>query len=191
VLKAATAPEPQRVRLTSYTVHEGARQKFSEKDAEIAGPVLAGLHAQGRLNATAVVQEAERLNSPIRRYFEWDNLRAAHAHRLHQAETLIQAIIIPGAARTEDPPRETRFVRDPAAPPIRNSSRGPRIPEWKSETEQKTEAWVKAQQKKRALTELLGWRQRHQKVLNDPLFCNIVHALEVVGKMAEAEDLAD
>lgn len=43
----------------------------------------------GEITPEEVVAEAEMVDSPLHHSFEWDDGLAAHAHRLHQARTLL------------------------------------------------------------------------------------------------------
>lgn len=49
---------------------------------------------RGRLAAPTVVAEATPKNAPLHPYFEWDDRKAAHQHRVEQARTLIQSVEI-------------------------------------------------------------------------------------------------
>jgi hypothetical protein len=62
-------------------------------------PVMAELEKirhrhRGKLTPEAVVEAAKNPKSPIHRHFEWNNSKAGHAHRLHQARILISAVIV-------------------------------------------------------------------------------------------------
>ncbi len=46
----------------------------------------------GRLSPDIVVKAAENPDSPLHDYFEWDDAKAAHAHRLQQARQLIRVV---------------------------------------------------------------------------------------------------
>lgn len=45
-----------------------------------------------RLHKEAVLADAKKASSPLHSYFEWDDTKAAHAHRLEQAGKLIRSI---------------------------------------------------------------------------------------------------
>ena len=47
----------------------------------------------GGVKASTVVAEAEPKESPLHPWFEWDNKKAGHAHRLMQARTLIRVVV--------------------------------------------------------------------------------------------------
>ncbi|MDP2916749.1 MAG: hypothetical protein Q8O16_02335 [Dehalococcoidia bacterium] len=48
----------------------------------------------GALRAQDVVADAESENSPLHRYFTWDDTEAAYQHRLWQARQLISAVVV-------------------------------------------------------------------------------------------------
>jgi hypothetical protein len=48
----------------------------------------------GRLTPTAVVEDAQSEDSPLHPFFEWDDDKAAHEHRLDQARRLIRSVKI-------------------------------------------------------------------------------------------------
>lgn len=45
-----------------------------------------------RITPEAIVSEASKKSSPLHRYFEWDDTKAAHAYRLSQARNLVLSI---------------------------------------------------------------------------------------------------
>lgn len=50
--------------------------------------------AAGRLDAETVVRAARSKGHPLHAYFEWDDKKAAHEHRLAQANDLIRRVTI-------------------------------------------------------------------------------------------------
>ena len=48
----------------------------------------------GHLSPANIVEAARKGGSPIRRLFEWDDTKAARAHRLQQAREMMSAIIV-------------------------------------------------------------------------------------------------
>lgn len=65
-------------------------------DPQEVGEYLESLRQQheGRLRPEDIVHDAEDVNSPLHRYFEWDDDRAAHNYRLNQARSLVQALVV-------------------------------------------------------------------------------------------------
>ena len=79
--------------------------------------ILADLETKtGRLTPDAVVAHAKDEDSPLHECFEWDDSKAAHAHRLDQARSLITSVKV--EVRTEHRTiNAVAYVRDPSLPP--------------------------------------------------------------------------
>ena len=67
-----------------------------EADAQAVGERLATIarDADGALHPKDVVVDARKPTSPLHHLFEWDDRKAAIAHRLHQAREVITAIVV-------------------------------------------------------------------------------------------------
>lgn len=65
-------------------------------DAQRVGERLAAIEreANGALRPQDVVADARLDSSPLHPLFEWDDRKAARAHRLQQATQIIQAIVV-------------------------------------------------------------------------------------------------
>jgi hypothetical protein len=74
--------------------------------------VLERLAREGDLSPERVVEEAESKDSPLHGLFEWDDEKAAHAHRLQQARSLIRSVRIEFRV-DEHVLHVPRFVHDP------------------------------------------------------------------------------
>jgi len=88
-----------------YQIKPGARlngdaQKIGEKIEEIR------LKAGGYLRPEKIVAEARRRSSPLHGCFEWDDSKAAEAHRLDTARYILRVIVV--RIESADPPVETR-----------------------------------------------------------------------------------
>lgn len=59
---------------------------------ELVRKALAALESDGRLTAEDVVRAARTTTSPLHEFFEWDDEKAAHEHRLGQARALIRSV---------------------------------------------------------------------------------------------------
>lgn len=66
-----------------------AGKEYSMSDSEFGLKLVYEKH--GKLTPDFVLQEAADPSHPLHKLFEWDNQRAAHEHRLHQAYQLIRA----------------------------------------------------------------------------------------------------
>lgn len=65
-----------------------------------------------KLLPVAVVNEARDPDSPLHRYFEWDDTKAAHAHRLDQARQLIASIEIISDDKSDPRPAFVSLASD-------------------------------------------------------------------------------
>lgn len=100
------------------------RYEWSEttrlKGADQADPNIVGSHLEllrkqshGELTPEDVVKDAQRNNSPLHRFFEWNDSKAAHAHRLAQARGLIRAVVAIYKSDDKPPQRMRAFVHIP------------------------------------------------------------------------------
>lgn len=75
----------------------------------------------GQLTPEALLEKATPVESPLHRFFDWDNDHAAHEHRLQQARYIIRYVVY-RTVRVATKPREmTLTIRrspPPALPPI-------------------------------------------------------------------------
>lgn len=83
-------------------------EKLAERLATIAN------EHDGRLTPDAVVEDARDAASPIHKYFEWDDSKAAHQHRLDTARSLIRSVEVKVTTFRRDAPVRA-YVRDPEA----------------------------------------------------------------------------
>lgn len=155
----ATATTPIRRKRTKprevreYKAVPGSRLK--DEDAAIIGRVIDGLSsANGAVTAETVVSEARRPTSPIHRYFEWDDDKAAMQHRLVQARHLLRSVRIVVRKVGSDEPITIRraFVR------VENDDGTVFLPAVKALSNAKYRAQILA----RALGELKDWQDRYR-----------------------------
>ena len=66
---------------------------------------------KGRLTPEQIVHEAEKEDSPLHSFFEWDNDIAAEAHRIEQARDLIKRVKIVVEVQEKNV-RTVAYVRD-------------------------------------------------------------------------------
>lgn len=67
----------------------------------------------GVLEAEDVVESARSADSPLHRFFEWDDAKAAHQHRLSQARRLIRMVTVVTKTETVEI-TSVAYARDPA-----------------------------------------------------------------------------
>jgi hypothetical protein len=77
--------------LDSVRARPGAR--INNKQAAVIAPRLFEIeHQTGSLTAEAVLDDARSPDSPLHQFFEWDDSKAAEAHRLATARTLTRSV---------------------------------------------------------------------------------------------------
>ncbi len=96
----------------SFRVTPGAR--IRKADAKVLGEAFERLKSSGPLTADRVLSDAMNARSPLHRYFEWDDQKAAHHYRLEQARRLIRSIevVLEDAKGKQVPMRAYYSVRD-------------------------------------------------------------------------------
>mgnify|MGYP006975406908 CR=1 FL=1 len=91
----------------TYVARNGSG--LTDSDAQALGTRLMELAEDGVLSPERVVADARQPDSPTHRYFEWDDLAAAHKYRLHQADTYITSIRFVPASGAEPKPIAIRM----------------------------------------------------------------------------------
>lgn len=77
-----------------FKSNNASRIKIDPEDIEVIGDRLEAIAEDGELTATSVLAEAEREDSPLHKYFEWDDTEAARQYRLTQARGLVRSLMI-------------------------------------------------------------------------------------------------
>lgn len=75
-----------------YSARTGS--PYSDRDAIRIGGFLEKKFPDGIFTAAQVLELARSRTSPIHRYFEWDDNKAAERHRLRQASSLVTCLIV-------------------------------------------------------------------------------------------------
>lgn len=75
-----------------YKARPGSQ--LSDDDAQVIGPRIAALGNGGAVNARTIVEDARGRRSPLHRFFEWDNNKAADEYRLEQARRLARSVVV-------------------------------------------------------------------------------------------------
>lgn len=81
----------------SVTYRPAPGASFGKKDAAVIGRRLEELEQEAGgsgVTPTAVVDDARSATSPLHRYFTWDDAEAAQAHRLWQARSLLNHLVV-------------------------------------------------------------------------------------------------
>jgi hypothetical protein len=74
--------------------------------ADVIGPELTRLEATGGLTAKRFVEAARPSDAPLHALLEWDDLKAADAHRENQARTIIRSIEVVHEPKGPAEPKE-------------------------------------------------------------------------------------
>lgn len=74
--------------------HFKQNTRFKNENAQAIGEYLEFNFKSSKVTPPEVVSLAENPNSPIHRYFDWNNKSAAHKYRLLTARNLINALYI-------------------------------------------------------------------------------------------------
>lgn len=85
MVTAAKAKAP-----VAFKIVDGSR--IRKGDAQAIGSILERIKQTGPLTAEAVLEEAKNPRSPLHKYIEWDDSKAAHQYRLEQARKIIRSI---------------------------------------------------------------------------------------------------
>lgn len=136
----------------SFRVTPGARVR--KADAQLIGQAFEALKASGPLTAERVLNEAMNAKSPLHRYFEWDDQKAAHQYRLEQARRLIRSIevVLEDARGKQVPMRAFYSVKDA------DGQRGYEAMEFVFSTPALSDQVIEE-----AVTQLEAWKEKYQK----------------------------
>lgn len=94
--------------MARYTFNGGAIfHRMKGADPQRLGEALDKIAADndGQLTPRAMVTSGRRRGHPLNRHFEWDDAKAADAHRLQQARQIVHAIRVIDESQPEAPPR--------------------------------------------------------------------------------------
>lgn len=160
------------MKILGFEFAKGARfQAGANADPDAVGIHLEFLRAQskGELTPEDVLNDAKNDNSPLHSYFEWDDGKAAHQHRLRQARGLIRAVV---AVYVED---GKPAVRQRAYVHIPNSE----TPHYRETTHAMSQQDTRELVLKRAWSELQAWRSKYADLKE---FAELVHTINKVKK---------
>lgn len=76
---------------TVEKAYRAARPFLTDADAAVVGPILEGLAEAGKGRPQDIVDAAAPAQSPLHRYFTWDDTEAARKCRLHEARGLARS----------------------------------------------------------------------------------------------------
>lgn len=126
-------------------------------DAQIAGEELERIRTlnNGRLESKAVVDASRDADAPLHSAFEWDDLKAAEAHRVGQAAFMIRHIDVVVLDADDEPKPIRAFVSVK-----RDDDRS-----YTSVQHALSDEELRNQVIAQAWSELEAWRQRHAELV--------------------------
>lgn len=146
---------------------------LSDDQAVVVGRELTKLEKKaGAITPNLVVDVAREEASPLHKYFEWDDGKAAEAHRLAQARQLIRSVSVVTIEQEEQAPKMVRAFSNV------NSIEGEgrfdgRV--YRSTIKAMREDGYRQQILEKAYGELVSWRERYKHLEE---FSNIIGAIE-------------
>ena len=182
----------------------GSQNKLGADDRQLLGRIFHRMQAEGKLNPTLIVAEAQNWKSPLHKYFDWDNQEAAHRWRLFQARMLIRAVVLPP---TDTTPQQRAFIAVPnrtlePAPvtspssnghPNGTGSNGKRplytyVSRERAEADEQSRTWLK----RKAFRMLTSWVSEFSEwAKEDPIFEPVLAGIrETQRRFADAEERA-
>lgn len=77
------------------TYKSKSRKRFGNRKAQIFGERILELSngMKRGIQPIDLIRDGELKRSPFHSYFEWDNVKAGHEHRLNQARTVLNTIV--------------------------------------------------------------------------------------------------
>jgi hypothetical protein len=153
---------------------------FTRDDAAIIGPQLVALAEDGPVDARTVVDVARSANSPLNRYFEWNDEKAADLYRVGQAGSMMKAIRV---RTVEDGrPRVTAAYRLVPQPSTAKPQR--------TYNALHADSSFAAKMAVSAHDDLLAWRAKHQPYMG--VWIDFAAAFrQVVNQIDECEELTN
>lgn len=146
--------------ITIKEFYAASGSRFSKTDADVIGPALQELAQKGAVTGQDVVDLARSDNSPLHRYFEWDDKKAANMYRVDQARHMLRSIKV----KYEEAGAEkvTRAFQISQPQKDRDGLRG-----YRSFSVLHGDRAVAVHMMRNALKELVHWRQRYESQQDD------------------------
>ena len=114
-----------------------------------------------------VVADANRARSPLRKYFEWDDTKAARLHRRSQAAYLLRIVVVVSADGEPDFEPVRAFVA------VQDDDKGPCV--FTHISDAMADEDLQEQVLARAKRELSSWRRRYRDLES---FAAVFHAID-------------
>lgn len=167
-----TAP----ISLREYFATTGSR--FTKQDAEVIGPQLEEMAEQAEVSQRNIVDTAKSDNSPLHRFFDWDDASAADKHRLDEANKMMRSIRV--RYLEDNRPRTSPAYKIARTQPKSTFGRGHNVLHGESA--------AAVQKAKDAFDELTSWRARYAPYV--VVWTDFARAFRgVANQISEAEDV--
>ena len=164
--------------LREYFAASGSN--YTKEDAEVIGPHIETLAEEGDASERRLVDVAQSSNSPLHRFFDWNEASAADRFRLHQAGTMLRSIRVKFIEN--DRPRTAPAYRIARTQPKSVFTRGHNVLHGQSAA-----AVIKA---KDAFDELTAWRARYAPFV--AIWQDFAQTFRgVANQIGEAEDIVN
>jgi hypothetical protein len=152
-----------------YSWRPGSRVNL---DPEKAGREMEAVRRDngGALTPEALLERARSANAATHAYFEWDDTKAAHQHRLGQAGELIRSIAIDISRSNIEPAKPIRAF-------VSVERGGERS--YTSTVHAMSDADLRRQILQRAWDDLEAWRERHRELTE---FARIFSAIDETAR---------
>ncbi len=135
------------------------RAPFTDADAQLIGQILEGLEDRDEMfKARKVLEHARDPRSPLHKYFEWDDNKAAEAYRLEQAGRLVAFVTIEVVDASGNKKRERAYHSITISEADGSKKRG-----FMSIRRIKQESDLQEQLVQRALQTLRVWRDMYHR----------------------------
>lgn len=126
---------------------------FGVKAGEAVEEINSISRKTGKIDAPTLLHHASSASSALHPFFEWDDKKAAHQHRLSQARLLLRSIVIVNEESDGEPIRAFMAVAE------EEDECKCYVPTMKVFSREEARAQIIRQ----ALDELLGWTQRYKR----------------------------
>lgn len=125
-------------------------------EAQVVGEEIEALRVRhnGHLTPRSVVDNARAENSPLHPLFEWDDEKAAAAHREHQASDVLRSIVVQLPERPYEAAPTRAFV----------SVRVENEPIYTSVQTALSDEAMREQMLAQAMRDLQSWRRRYNEI---------------------------
>lgn len=177
--------------MTSITIKEYYAEKgsrFTNEDAKKIGPVLYEESKKKGITARDVVDIARSSNSPLREYFEWNDVKAADEYRLEQARNMLRSVRV--RFIENDQPKDTKAFQV-----VRKGAYEDEPRSYKSFTVLHGDSAFAANMLQEAMSDLSIWKNKYGNYIDmwdnfSDIFQAVVNQISEFEEAVKSEDAA-